>query len=54
MKALQNPPTSLSRPHWQAGTFRNPFERGVICNIYIHTDIPINLSVSQFEGELIR
>jgi|SRR3989344_6050874 len=32
MKALQYPPTGLSQPHKQLGTFRNPFERGVICN----------------------
>lgn len=45
MNVLQNPPTSLSRPHWQAGTLRYPFERDVICNKYIYTYTPINLSV---------
>lgn len=32
IKALQNPPTSRSCPHKQAGTFRTSFERDFICN----------------------
>jgi len=43
-------------PYWSipstivGGHPKDSFQKGVICNIYI----PINLSVCQFEGELVR
>ncbi len=50
MIVLQYPPTGLSQPHKQLGTFRIPFERGFICNsIYTQTH-NLNVSVLQFLG----
>lgn len=48
MKALQNPPTSLSQPHKQLGTFRNSFERDVICNNNNNSNNNINVSVCNY------
>ena len=52
MKALQYPSTSLSCPQWQAGTFRNPFERDVICNDYKGLYQVIYLSVMYLKDEV--
>ncbi len=49
MKVLQYPPTGLSQPHKQLGTFRTPFVRDFTCNnIYISIG-NINLSVLEFK-----
>ena len=45
IKMLQYPPTGLSQPHKQLGTFRNPFERDFRCNAFISNIDSINLSV---------
>ena len=48
MKALQYPPTGLSQPHKQLGTFRTPFERDVICNKEGYTTNYLNVSFLNF------
>jgi len=48
MKTLHNPPTGLSQPHKQLGTFRTPFERDFTCNNIMDFTCNLNLSVFDY------
>lgn len=50
MDILQNHPTSRSCPHKQAGTFRNPFEMGFICNNKLNINCLLDLSINVLFG----